>query len=89
MPLAAKLNARVRRRSRLIAATAVGIVLAILTLYKVSLQPPFLHARALNVAAASTTLMIDTKHRASSDLGSERTRWRRCRSRRTWSARSW
>lgn len=69
MPLAAKLNARMRRRSRLIAATAVGIALAILTLYKVSLQPPFLHARALNVAAASTTLMIDTKHRASSDLG--------------------
>jgi hypothetical protein len=69
MPLAAKLSARVRRRPRIVAATAVGIALALLTLYKVSLLPPSLHARALNVAAASTTLMVDTKQRASADLG--------------------
>ena len=69
MPLAAKLNARVRRRSRLVAATAVGIVLGHPHPLQGEPQPPFLHARALNVAAASTTLMVDTKHRASSDLG--------------------
>jgi hypothetical protein len=45
------------------------MLLAVLTLYKVSLLPPSLHARALNVAAASTTVMVDTKHAASSDLG--------------------
>lgn len=69
MHLAAKLNARVRRRSRLVAATAIGILLAVATLYKVSLLPPGIQPRALNVAAASTTVMVDTKHRASSDLG--------------------
>jgi hypothetical protein len=69
MTIAAKLRGRVQRRSRLSAATTVGILLAILTLYKVSLSPPGIHARALNVAAASTTVLVDTKHRASNDLG--------------------
>jgi hypothetical protein len=69
MTLVAKLRGRQQRRSRLVAAVAVGMLLAILTLYKVTLLPPNLHARALNVAAASTTLMVDTKHAASTDLG--------------------
>jgi hypothetical protein len=69
MPVAAKLKVRVQRRSRPVAAVAVGFLLAILTLYKVSLLPPSIHARALNVAAGSTTVMVDTKPAASTDLG--------------------
>jgi hypothetical protein len=65
----AKLRGRLQRRSRIFAAVAVGMLLAILTLYKVTLLPPNLHARALNVAAASTTVMVDTKHQTSADLG--------------------
>jgi len=68
MTVVAKLRARLQRRSRLVAAVAVGMLLAILTLYKVTLLPPSLHARALNVAAASTTIMVDTKHAVSTDL---------------------
>jgi hypothetical protein len=68
MTVVAKLRARLQRRSRLVAAVGVGMLLAILTLYRVTLLPPSLHARALNVAAASTTLMVDTKHPISTDL---------------------
>jgi hypothetical protein len=35
----------------------------------VSLMPPGVHARALNVAAASTTVLVDTKHSTTADLG--------------------
>jgi hypothetical protein len=69
MTVAAKLRARLQRRSRLVVAVAVGMLVATLVLYKVTLLPPSLHARALNVAAASTTVMVDTKHAASTDLG--------------------
>jgi hypothetical protein len=68
MAVLAKLRALLQRRSRLVAALSVGMLLAILTLYKVTLLPPSLHARALNVAAASTTVMVDTKHSISADL---------------------
>jgi hypothetical protein len=69
MTVVTKLRARLQRRQRILAAVGVGVVLAILTVYKVTLFPPSLHARALNVAAASTTLMVDTKHPTSTDLG--------------------
>jgi len=69
MPFAAKLRARAVRRSRPLAAVLVGILVAVLTLYRVSLLPPSLHARALNVAAAATTIMVDTKQSATVDLG--------------------
>ncbi len=69
MTIATKLRARLQRRSRVLVAVGVGLLLAILILFKVTLTPPSLHARALNVAAASTTLMVDTKHAVSTDLG--------------------
>lgn len=69
MHLADTLRRRVLKRPRVLAAVAVGALLAVLTLYRVSLAPPGLYARALNVAAASTTALVDTKHRASNDLG--------------------
>ena len=40
MTLVAKLRGRLQRRSRIFAAVAVGMLLAILTLYKVTLLPP-------------------------------------------------
>jgi len=40
----------------------VGLLAAILSIYKVSLLPPGLHARALEIGAASTTLLIDAPH---------------------------
>lgn len=68
-PITRVRRSRVVRPSRLSAALAVGAVLAALALCRVSLVPPGLHARALNVAAASTTVLVDTRRSVSTDLG--------------------
>ena len=68
MDLVSKLRARIRRRWRLVASVIVGLAAVVLSLYRVSLMPPSLHARGLTVAAASTTVLVDLKHSQSVDL---------------------
>ena len=68
MHLAAKLRQRLFRRSRVRISVAVGVLAVVLSLYRVSLMPPSLHARALEVAAASTSALVDVQHSESVSL---------------------
>jgi hypothetical protein len=50
-----------RRRVVLLVSTFVGLLTAILALYHVTLKPPFLHSRELQIGAAQTVVMINAK----------------------------
>jgi hypothetical protein len=68
MNFAAKLRHRLGRRSPVRVSVAVGVLAVVLSLYRVSLTPPGLHARALEVAAASTSVLVDVRHSESAYL---------------------
>jgi hypothetical protein len=68
MNFAPKLRQRLFRYSRVRVSAFVGLLAVVLSLYRVSLVPPSLHARALEVAVASTSVLVDVKRSESINL---------------------
>ena len=60
MHLADKSDARFSGRLSLAISVAFALIAAFLSLYRVSLLPPKLAPRALQIASASTTVLVDT-----------------------------
>jgi hypothetical protein len=68
MKFAPKPRDLLTRRGAIYAGLAVGVIAAVISLYKITLLPPSLHKRELQIGAASTTLLIDLKGTEITDL---------------------
>lgn len=68
-----QLGARLRELSKLRAGLAVslvaGLLAALIAVYKVSLLPPGLHPRALQIGAASTEVLVDNPSSTAVNVG--------------------
>jgi hypothetical protein len=57
-----------RRRTWVLAVLALSLVVAVATVYKVSLAPPGLHTKTIERGAAETQLLVDAPHSGVGDL---------------------
>jgi hypothetical protein len=68
MHLRSKKNRRFHLRWPIAISVLAAVVASVLSVYKVGLLPPRLDPRALEIGAASTTLLVDDRQSAATDL---------------------